>query len=205
MPAPSIPPPASRAVNRSAVIRLLLAAMVASVHSGCEVRDEVGARPPVERHVAGAARLLDRVPTGVSRPVVGTTDPRITATVEFVEGYEAGVRRARAEGRPMVLVFKAGWCRHSGMLLQRTLLDPRVVALSRRYVCVAIDADREPEVCRRYAVSAFPTLIVVDAVGHAGPPTVGRPSAADLVVVLEAGDRGDRPQRVAADDDIVPR
>jgi len=164
---------------------------------GCEVRDEAAAEPRGARHDAGLARLLDRGSGGRQPVVAGPAEPRGGATVEFVEGFAAGERRARTEGRPMILVFKAGWCRHSGMLLQRTLLDPRVVELSRRYVCVAIDADREPDICRRYGVSAFPTLIVVAADGRAGRHTVGRPSAADLVAVLQSGDGAARTERVA--------
>jgi hypothetical protein len=199
----SIPPSPPRPADRR--LAAILWATVAVLPSGCEVRDEVGGVPSAARHVSGAARLLDRVPSSGPRQAAGATEPRVTPTVEFVEGYEAGVRRARTEARPMVLVFKAVWCRHSGMLLQRTLLDPRVVELSRRYVCVAIDADREPDVCRRYAVTAFPTLIVVDAAGRAGPPTVGRPSALDLLAGLEAGDRDDGPERIATGDDAVAR
>jgi hypothetical protein len=193
-PAATLP---SRRHRCARAIPPLVATVIGLLVTGCEVRDEAVAEPRAASHGAGLARLLDRVHSGRQPAVAGPAEPLGGATVEFVEGFAAGVRRARTEGRPMILVFKAGWCRHSGMLLQRTLLDPRVVELSRRYVCVAIDADREPDICRRYAVTAFPTLIVVDADGHAGRHTVGRPSAAELVAVLQSGDGAERTERVA--------
>lgn len=196
---PSVPIPSVRRVDAAGVPRAVRAwsavGLAMLVGAGCEVRDEVGLATRPRMRVARVAAMLERA-AAVRPRIAGTAEPR-PATVDLVEGYEAGVRLARAESRPLLLVFKANWCRHSGLLVQRTLLDARVVALSRRYVCAAVDADREADVCRRFGVDAFPTMIVVDRQGRTRRESVGRPSITALVAMLDDGGPNGTPARVA--------
>lgn len=137
--------------------------------AGCDIRDEAP-RPPRSRML-----LSD----GIAAP------GRALSMIEFVGGYEAGRQRAVAEERPLLLVCTAGWCRFSTDLTQRTLREPRVVELSRRAVCVLLDADRDAETCRAFAVRAFPTLLVLDASGTERLRIIGRSSPATLATALE--------------------
>jgi thiol:disulfide interchange protein len=139
--------------------------------SGCDIRDEK-ARPVVREMLVGST-------AGVQG------HQSLEHGIEYVSGYEAGLKRATAEQKPLLLVFRAGWCRFSAEMTQRTLLDPQVVGLSRRSVCVMIDADRDADTCRHFGVKAFPTLIVVPPDGGERFRTTGRPTAATLAAALE--------------------
>jgi thioredoxin-like negative regulator of GroEL len=105
--------------------------------------------------------------------------------IEYVSGYEAGLKRAAAERKPLLLIFKANWCRFSAELTQRTLADERVIGLSRRSVCVMVDADRDADICRQFGVKAFPTLVILPVDGGEPIRKTGRPTAAAVAADLE--------------------
>jgi len=135
----------------------LLASMAAGLLVGCNVRDEE----------AGSGAAAGWQPTTVEKlagtPPRASTDPAASPrAVEHVEGYAAGARRASDGGLPMLLFFRAGWCRWSGGLVAETLADPRLTGLAGSFVAVTVDADRDAATCRSFGVRTFPTVIVLD-------------------------------------------
>lgn len=148
------------------LLPLAAAALAVAAWGGFEIRDEV-AEPSVPRAVRLAAPA-----------------PETAAAIEYVEGFDAGQRRAAAEGRPMLVLFRATWCRWCAELARGTLVDRRLVGLSRQFVCVIVDADRHPGECRRFGVREFPTLILATAVGEERRRWTGCPSADELVAAL---------------------
>ncbi len=146
----------------------LVACLLALV--GCDIRDEA-VLPVMPDLLVGGAEMA--AGAGAAQGI------------EYVSGYEAGLKRAAAERKPLVLVFKATWCRFSAELTQRTLVDERVVGLSRRSVCVMVDADRDAGVCRQFGVKAFPTLVILPIDGGEPIRKTGRPSAAAVAADLE--------------------
>ncbi|MFM8734495.1 MAG: thioredoxin family protein [Pirellulales bacterium] len=144
-----MPPP--RIVTAAIVLAL------AAAH-GCSVRDEqtVG---------GGEARWWSTATGGANTGLIAGAPPaqRPAATIEYVEGFAAAAKRAGDAGLPMLVVFRADWCRWSGELVSAAVADPRVVDLARRFVCVAVDADRDAATCREFAVDAFPTVMLLDA------------------------------------------
>ena len=148
--------------------------------SGCDIRDEA-VRPMRNRPLIHAGQRAAEAETN-------------THTIEYVGGYDAGLKRATAEGKPLLVIFRASWCRFSAKMNQDVLADPRFVALSRRVVCVVLDADRDAATCREFGVSGFPTvMLVLPEVGERFR-TTGRPAADTLVAALE---RAIDPVRVA--------
>lgn len=158
--------------------RLFVAITLVAV-VGCEIRDEV-------------PRPLEPQPLLAAGIAAGLRGP---PAIEFVGGYEAGRQRAEAEGRPLLLVCTATWCRFSADMTQRTLRDPGLVHLSRRAVCVLVDADRDAETCRALGVKGFPTLLVFDPDGTERLRTTGRSSPATLAAALTTAFE---PRRMAA-------
>lgn len=155
--------------------------------AGCDIRDEA-VRPVMHDMLVGTAGG-------------GPGGSGVEHGIEYVSGYEAGRKRATAEQKPLLLVFRAGWCRFSAEMTRQTLLDPQVVSLSRRSVCVMVDADRDPDTCRRFGVKAFPTLIVVPCDGGEAVRLTGRPSAASLAAALQKA--VDHPQIAGAVDTVA--
>lgn len=158
-------PPPAHSVGRW-LLPLAVAALLVAAWRGFEIRDEV-AEPPGPR----AVRLV---------PEAAET----AAAIEYVEGFDAGQRRAAAEGRPMLVLFRATWCRWCAELTRGALVDRRLVGLSRQFVCVMVDADRHPAECRRFGVREFPTLVLATAAGDERRRWTGCPSADELVTGL---------------------
>jgi len=172
------------------------AAVVALV--GCEFRDET------VRTTVGAPLW----PPAASTPAARDGDRPATPgpVVDYDEGYEAAARRAAAEGRPLLLVFRASWCRWSGELGRGRLTDPAVVARLRRCVCAVVDADRDADICRTFAVTAFPTVIVIDPEGRERFRGTGAAGMEGLTAALDAAPhRGSMPDRLAGDAADVTR
>jgi thiol:disulfide interchange protein len=157
--------PIFRVLARAGTLAACLLALV-----GCDIRDEA-VLPVMPDLLVGGADMV--------------AGAGATHGIEYVSGYQAGRKRAAAERKPLVLVFKATWCRFSAELTQRTLADERVVGLSRRSVCVMVDADRDADVCRQFGVKAFPTLVILPIDGGEPIRKTGRPSAAAVAADLE--------------------
>jgi thiol-disulfide isomerase/thioredoxin len=71
------------------------------------------------------------------------------------QGYEAGMARARAENKPVMLVFYANWCEPC-KAYSRLFEDPRVVARAKDFVMVQVNIDDEPELKKKYGVRGTP-------------------------------------------------
>ena len=75
-------------------------------------------------------------------------------------------RFARAVHRPLLLEFHTQACEWCAKMEAETFSDTRVIELSRRFVCIRIDGDMEPEVARQYSVHEHPTTVFADSAGH---------------------------------------
>lgn len=164
--------------------RLVVVAVMGFAAPGCEIRDEV-----VEPTRATAARLLraDALTNGGMLGAATGGPVPARESIEYVESLPAAQTRAAAEGRPVLVVCRASWCRWSAEIAQGPLTDPGIVVLSRRFVCVMLDADRHADACRQLGVAAFPTVIVLAADGSEQIRTVGRPTTAALLAAMESG------------------
>lgn len=175
------------------VVPAILAAALGAAVTGCHVRDE--------RATAGTD---GRWWTAPARPAggligAGTGTPTVAPAIDYVDGYEAGARRAAETGVPMLVVFRAAWCRWSGELVQAAVADPRIVRLSRRFVCMAVDADRHADTCRRFGVQAFPTVVIIDASGTERFRATGSAASADIAAAMDEVLADEpRPRRIAA-------
>lgn len=179
-------------------LRGLLACLAAFCAVGCDVRDEQVRSPS----------MREPWPRVVAFPHGPLAEPGQAAAappgIEYVEGYEAGKRQAAAAGLPLLLVFRASWCRWSGEIARGPLADPALVARSQRLVCVIVDADRDAATCRAFGVTAFPTLMVIDATGQERHRATGANAAVDLAATLERV-LGPAPRGRVATGDRQPR
>jgi hypothetical protein len=146
---------------------------------GCDVRDEQvhgGTRSP------WLPQVVERLSSPNRRSSEATTAGR---TIEFVDGYAAGSRRASDGGLPMLLVFRGSWCRWSNAFVADVLADARLADLIGKCVCVTVDADRDPATCRSFGVQAFPTAIVLDRERRETFRATGADARAGLAVALQ--------------------
>ena len=146
--------------------------------TGCDIYDEP-AQPAAERDPSrGWSSLAD----GQRSYALASGKP---TGIEYVEGYESAVTRAGLERKPLLILFRAGWCRWCGEMTSQVLASREVVEHSRRFICVAVDADRDRAVCRAHGVRGFPTILLVSADGRELARRTGKVSPDALVGMLD--------------------
>lgn len=106
--------------------------------------------------------------------------------IAFIHGYREGSQAAREQGKPMLLFFTAQWCTYCHAMEQEALRDSQIVALSQQFVCVIVDADAEPDVCRLFRVRGYPTLQFISPRGVALNRLVGKQPVAQLSTEMQA-------------------
>ena len=158
---------------------LLRLAIVASLFVGCDVRDEV---------VHTTQSTQNRWPEPVTYRIdQNDTQPGgyESASISFIENSDIGLRLADFANKPLLIVFRAAWCRWSIALTHQTLSDPSIVALTDSFICVQVDADRHAETCRQYNVTQFPTILIVDTDDNEIIRRSGHTMVADLTPLLQ--------------------
>src|SRR5215213_5232801 len=107
-------------------------------------------------------------------------------SIEFVRGWELGRRIAAERGQPCLVFFTAHWCTYCRRMEQTTFHDAAVLEAASQFVCVLVDADAEPEVCRRLQVSGYPTVELISPAGTSLGRMTGWQSAPGFVHSLQA-------------------
>ncbi len=86
----------------------------------------------------------------------------------------------------MLLFFTAGWCQYCRQMADEAFTHPQVVRLSEQFVCVLIDADAEPEVCRQFEVTGYPTIQFLSPRGVPLERVVGKKPGHQVMMAMQA-------------------
>lgn len=121
-------------------------------------------------------------PTAASSTAQQTTT---APTVAFSLDHEAAIARAQRSGQPVLLFFTAEWCKYCHQLADEVLSLPEIQNLTRSFQCIQIDADAQPELCKQYGVTGFPTLICLGPQGQLAARLVGKQTPTVVQATLQ--------------------
>lgn len=141
--------------------------------AGCEIRDAADV-PNANRGRPFEATDTDLLPEG-------------TAAGRIVfESFERGWLASRAQQKPLLVFFTAGWCKFCRQMINETFTQDAVVRLSGSFVCVLVDADAEPQICREFEVHGFPTVQFVSPSGVRLNRVTGKQPAQQFIAQMNA-------------------
>lgn len=107
-------------------------------------------------------------------------------SVPFVKGYSEGFTLAQSEGKPMLVFFTAGWCNFCQQMARETFHDEQIVEWSGQFVCIQVDADVEPDICRQFRVKGYPTVQFLSPQGVPLNRVVGKRAPDQLLSQMQA-------------------
>ncbi len=157
---------------------LFLATLAAFLPGGgCEVRSSQSGTAPHE--MAEPSETRDQAAQAAS-PAVSR------GGIEFVAGYHRGYELALEQHKPMLVFFTAEWCTYCHQMEADAFTQEAVVNLSRQFVCVLVDADCEPDVCRDFRVKGYPTIQFLSPRGVPLNRVTGKQPGQQLVMQMQA-------------------
>lgn len=110
----------------------------------------------------------------------------VRGSIEFVEGYSDGYELAQQMSKPMLVFFTARWCNFCHQMEAEAFTDHDVANLSREFVCILVDADQQPDVCREFRVRGYPTIQFLSARGVPLNRLTGKRSPQQLTLQMQA-------------------
>ena len=85
--------------------------------------------------------------------------------VAWLEDWGAALKEAKQENRLLMVDFYTSWCLFCKNLDRESFVDPRIVELSKDFVCTKLDADVVKAATLRYHPEGYPTIIFASPTG----------------------------------------
>ena len=85
--------------------------------------------------------------------------------IDWLDDLGKAKKVAQKSGKPILLDFTAKWCAPCKAMERDFWTKPEVVELSKEFVCVKIDYDKNFDLRRKYSVRGIPFVIFTDSWG----------------------------------------
>lgn len=120
------------------------------------------------------------------QPTETAAPPPAAAGLTFLTDYQAASAQARAEGKPLLLLFGAEWCAHTQRMTGELRTDAQLAKLAADFICVRLDVDAVPKLCEEFRVRAYPTLVIAAPGGVVLQRLTGLQSSSEVAHEMSA-------------------
>ena len=105
--------------------------------------------------------------------------------IQWVANIAEGLKSARQANKPLLIYFRADWCSWCKKMTRDTYNAEEVIGLSRNFVCVQVDTDKNRQVSQEYKVTGLPTIIFLNPEGEVIKRVVGFRNSADFAKLMK--------------------
>jgi thioredoxin 1 len=106
----------------------------------------------------------------------------VSNNIEWYKNLDEGLNVAQKEHKPLFVAFQASWCPYCQKMNSETYTDVNVQdKINNNYVPVIIDGDNHPDLCSKYGVKGYPTIVILDQNGQQTKHINSFQSANDLL------------------------
>ncbi len=123
---------------------------------------------------------------GLACLALALTGPAFAEEVHWGEDLSAAFKNAEKSGQPVLVDVWAVWCVPCKHMDETTYRDPNIVALSKKFQTVKVDADLQKVFIERYRIDAYPTVLVLDGKGNEITRLMGLIGTEDMRRTLDA-------------------
>jgi thiol-disulfide isomerase/thioredoxin len=117
-----------------------------------------------------SALVLVMILSSASAAPTGTPSASPTGgSIPWEKSFKDAMKKARSEGRPLLVDFWAQWCHWCHELDATTYRDPAVVASAAPFVPVKVDTEGslgEKQISADYGIEILPTIAFLSPRGH---------------------------------------
>lgn len=146
--------------------------------------NESGRSAVVEPFDPGMTQAEERVKRDAFR--ADRTAERAPTPLKWESTLTWAMKLAGMTGKRILVDFTATWCGPCKTMDELVFSSKAVVDAGADTIFVKVDADAERDIIKKYKVSAYPTLVVLDASGKEVKRVLGYQSIREMVTLLKA-------------------
>jgi thiol-disulfide isomerase/thioredoxin len=117
--------------------------------------------------------------------------PAAASSVFWLD-YDAGMRAAMEQGRPVMIDFMTAWCSWCKKLDREVYMNSEVIGLSQDFICVRVDGGRRRDLARKHRVRGYPTIVFLGPHGRERNRVVGYKPTQPFLSAMHKALRGRR-------------
>jgi len=107
----------------------------------------------------------DQWPPSAPPELVEGEEP-VIPPLAWEDSLDKALVRAQKDTKPVLIEFFMTWQQWCRVFDEKTLSDPDIVNLSRKFVCVRVDAKEASDLVRKYGVKSYPTVVFLNPRGE---------------------------------------
>ena len=146
--------------------------------------NESGRSAVVEPFDPGMTQAEERVKRDTFR--ADRTAERAPTPLKWESTLTGAMKLAGMTGKRILVDFTATWCGPCKTMDELVFSSKAVVDAGADTIFVKVDADAQRDIIKKYKVSAYPTLVVLDANGKEVNRVLGYQSIREIVTLLKA-------------------